>query len=254
MFASTPPITRNLVILNALFFLAKLLVASQGIYLDYVLGSFFPASPNFHLYQILTHMFMHGDWMHILFNMIALWSFGSAIEQTLGQKKYLTLYFVCGIGAYILFNVWNYFQVQEVLQRLHEQGADIARIYRNAAIDMHGRAANPQEWGPEVGGNPQDVMQLLSYLQTPMVGASGAIYGLLVAFAMMYPNARIMLLFPPIPIKAKILMPILIFVELYLGMNNYQGDNIAHIAHLGGAVIAFFMIRHWTKNRFRIDR
>jgi len=246
-----PPATKILLVFNVGLFLLTMLLANSGINLEIVLGAFFPGSPNFHVYQVITHMFMHGGWAHILFNMIALWSFGSAMEITLGTRRFAIFYFVCGIGAFILFNVVNYIEVQRLINALVPQGTDIENLFHLAKRNIDGSFVNDVQH-VSFSGNSEQVQALFSHLVTPMVGASGAIFGLLVGFAMLYPDAKIMLLIPPIPIKAKYLMPFLIIVELYLGMNTYQGDNVAHFAHLGGAVIGFFMIRHWKNNRYRI--
>ncbi|PUB35670.1 membrane associated rhomboid family serine protease [Elizabethkingia sp. YR214] len=248
-----PPITKTLLIVNVLLFVATFLLKPIGIDLGVILGAFFPGSPNFQFYQVITHMFMHDGYMHIIFNMIALWSFGSAIEMTLGPKKYAIFYFVCGIGAYILFNIVNYIQVDSLINSLVAQGTDIEQLFHLSKLGINGSFVNDVQ-NATFRGNPQEVQELFDFLRTPMVGASGAIYGLLVAFAMLYPDAKIMMLIPPIPIKAKYLMPFLIIVEFFLGVRDSQGDNVAHFAHLGGAVIAFILIKIWTKNRFRIDR
>jgi len=248
-----PPITKTLIIANILLFLLTFLLESSNIRLELILGAFFPGSPNFHLHQIITHIFMHGSFAHILFNMIALWSFGSAIEMTLGTKKYAIFYFVCGIGSYILFNVVNYIQIKGIIDSLFAQGTDVEQIFYSAKRNLDGGFADEASLSIRYVGNVEEIRKLFSFLVTPMVGASGAIYGLLVAFALLYPDARIMMLIPPIPIKAKYLMPILIVIELYLGTNNFQGDNVAHFAHLGGAFIGFILIKIWTKNHFRIN-
>lgn len=247
----TPPVTKILVIINVVLFLLMLFMQGRGLNLAVVLGAFFPGSPNFHIYQIITHMFMHGGWAHILFNMIALWSFGSAMEISMGSRRFAFFYFVCGIGAFILFNGVNYVQVSNLISSLAPQGTDIHNLYQLAKLNADGSFVNDVQ-SVMVQGNPEEVQALFAHLTTPMVGASGAIFGLLVGFAMLYPDAKIMLLIPPIPVKAKYLMPILILVELFLGMEAYNGDNVAHFAHLGGAVIGFFLIRHWKRNQFRL--
>ncbi|AQX04441.1 rhomboid family intramembrane serine protease [Elizabethkingia meningoseptica] len=248
-----PPVTKTLLIVNILLFVATFLLEGAGIDLSVILGAFFPGSPNFQFYQVITHMFMHGGFAHILFNMIALWSFGSAIEMTLGPKKYAIFYFVCGLGAYVLFNIVNYIQVDHLINSLVAQGTDIEQVFHLSKRSLNGGYIYDIQ-NATFRGNPNEVSTLFSFLSTPMVGASGAIYGLLVAFAMLYPDAKIMMLIPPIPIKAKYLMPFLILVEFFLGIKDYQGDNVAHFAHLGGALIAFILIKIWNKNRFRIDR
>lgn len=175
-------------------------------------------------------MFMHGGFAHILFNMIALWSFGSAIEMTLGPKKYAIFYFVCGIGAYVLFNVVNYIQVDSLINSLVAQGTDIEQLFHLSKLDINGNLINDTT-NATFRGNPEEVKELFGFLITPMVGASGAIYGLLVAFAMLYPDAKIMMLIPPIPIKAKYLMPFLIIVEFFLGVRDSQ-EIMLHTSHI----------------------
>jgi len=248
-----PPITKTLIIINISLFLLTILLESSGIRLELILGAFFPGSPNFHLHQIIMHMFMHGSLAHILFNMLALWSFGSAIEITLGAKKYAILYFVCGLGSFLLFNIVNYIQINNIIGNLFTDGTDIEQIFHLSKRSIDGGFADNTALSTRFIGNPEEIRQLFSFLITPMVGASGAIYGLLVAFAFLYPNAKIMMMLLPIPIKAKYLMPILIIAELYLGTKNFQGDNVAHFAHLGGALIGFILVKIWKKNRFRIN-
>lgn len=247
-----PPVTKMLLIINIALFLATMGMQQFGIDLGVVLGAFFPGSPNFQFYQVITHMFMHGGFAHILFNMIALWSFGSAIETTLGTKKYAIFYFACGIGAFILFNLVNYWQVDSLINSLVPQGTDIQELFHISKLKMDGSFVYDVQ-NVKFRGNQEEVQSLFGHLITPMVGASGAIYGLLVAFAMLYPDAKIAIIFFPVPIKAKYMMGFMILVELYLGTQNFSGDNVAHFAHLGGALIAFFMIRHWKRNRFRIN-
>ena len=247
-----PPVTKMLLIINVALFLATMGMQQFGIDLGVVLGAFFPGSPNFQFYQVITHMFMHGGFAHILFNMIALWSFGSAIETTLGTKKYAIFYFACGIGAFILFNLVNYWQVDSLINSLVPQGTDIQELFHISKLKMDGSFVYDVQ-NVKFRGNQEEVQSLFGHLITPMVGASGAIYGLLVAFAMLYPDAKIAIIFFPVPVKAKYMMGFMILVELYLGTQNFSGDNVAHFAHLGGALIAFFMIRHWKRNRFRIN-
>ncbi|MDO5509163.1 MAG: rhomboid family intramembrane serine protease [Weeksellaceae bacterium] len=235
MFQNIPPITRALLIINALFFVAKFIAASNlGINLDLILGAFFPLSKNFQSYQIITHMFMHGDLVHFFFNMFALWMFGSTVERTLGEKKYFILYFLSGLGAFAIFNFTNYLEAKSLIESYNLTAGQVAEL-RNLDPFM---ALTGKE----------DVSMIYSI---PMVGASGAIFGILVAFGMLFPNAVLMLIFPPIPLKAKYFIPIYIVIELYLAIRNQPGDNIAHFAHLGGALIGFLLIRNWKKQIHR---
>lgn len=245
MFQNITPITRNIIILNVVFF-----VLAHFIYpsLMPMLAAYFPMSPNFVSWQIITHMFMHGSIMHLAFNMLSLLSFGPVLERIFDQKNFIILYLVSGLGSFILYNAWNYYQVMELTKELTAQGVNVAEIYAKASyynttgvtIDLPAKA------------NREAVQSLFTYLRVPMVGASGAIFGIMAAFATLFPNAELMLMFIPFPIKAKILFPILIIGSLYLGIKQMSGDNIAHFAHVGGALIGWLWVRNWKKNRDRI--
>lgn len=245
MFNQTiPPITKNLLIINGLFFLAKIVFHSTGIDIDGILGAFYPESMNFKGWQIITHMFMHGDFAHILFNMFALWMFGSTVEMTLGPKKFLILYFAAGLGSFVLFNLTNYVQIQQLKPIVEASGVNVNEFIRSLIYTPEGRYALPES------SDIESVKQLARYYVTPMVGASGAICGLLVAFGVLYPDAKLALLFFPVPIKAKYFIPIMILLELYMGLQNYAWDPIAHFAHIGGAVIGFILVRNWKKHLY----
>lgn len=201
-----PTVTKNLVAINILMFIATL-VNENFMVANFAM--FYPASPFFKPWQILTHMFMHGGFWHIFFNMYSLLMFGSILERSLGPKKFLIFYFVTGLGAVALHTGVEWMQ---------------ARVFiANAAVDAY--------------------QQLLI---TPTLGASGAIYGVLIGFAMLYPQARLMLIFPPIPVKAKWLVIIFVAIELFLGINGFQ-EGVAHFAHLGGMLFGWLLIRWWRK-------
>lgn len=228
MFRNISPITKNLILLNIIFFLAKLVMQQSGIDLDDWLAAYYPLSDNFKSYQIISYMFMHGGFMHILFNMFGLYMFGSAVEQALGEKRYLILYFVSGIGAYLLFSLTNYWEVQHLIADYGLIGEDLEMLQK----------LKPGQYYPEL----QDLSLMYS---TPMVGASGSLFGVLVAFAMLFPNALLMLIFAPIPMKAKYFIPIFIVIELMMALQNNSGDNVAHFAHLGGALVGFILLKLW---------
>lgn len=201
-----PTVTKNLVAINILMFIATL-VNENFMVANFAM--FYPASPFFKPWQILTHMFMHGGFWHIFFNMYSLLMFGSILERSLGTKKYLIFYFVTGLGAVALHTGVEWMQ---------------ARVF----------IAN---------GIAQAYQQLLV---TPTLGASGAIYGVLIGFAMLYPQARLTLIFPPIPMTAKWLVIIFAAIELFSGINGIQ-DGVAHFAHLGGMLFGWLLIRWWRK-------
>ena len=198
-----PPVTRSILIVNVIMFVATLI---NEHFMVGTFAMFYPASPLFRWWQPLTHMFMHGGFWHILFNMYTLVMFGMVVERVLGTNKFLILYFVTGFGAVALHTGVEWLQVQSL--------TDSA-----ALIDLY---------------------------RTPMVGASGAIYGVLVAFAMLYPEARMTLIFPPVTLDAKWMVTIFIVIELLTGITGTQ-VGIAHFAHLGGALFGFLLILYWRK-------
>ncbi|GGG45948.1 rhomboid family intramembrane serine protease [Epilithonimonas arachidiradicis] len=249
MFSQLTPVTKNIIIINVIFFVGAFLLGNANINVDALLAGYFPLSPNFRSWQIITHMFMHGSILHIAFNMMTLWSFGPVLEQVLGQKKFIILYFASGLGGFLLYNIWNYVEVMQISNILISQGFDIHEVYKT--IDT-----SYVRYYPNFSSNPSiniEAQNLYGILKTPMVGASGAIFGVIAAFSTLFPEAKLMFMFIPFPIKAKYLTPIIIVVSIFLGFRQFSGDNIAHFAHLGGALIGFLYIWNWKKNRDRIQ-
>ena len=240
-----PSITKNLLIINGLFFLAKIVLESRGIDLDSILGAFYPESVNFKGWQIITHMFMHANFTHILFNMFALWMFGSSVEFAVGPKKFLILYFVAGLGSFLLFNFTNYLQIEQLKDTVAASGVDIPKLIHSLKITAEGSYPVPYTTDVET---TKELMR--SYI-TPMVGASGAIYGLLVGFAVLYPNAKLALIFFPVPVAAKYFIPVMIALEFFLAIQNYAWNPVAHFAHIGGAIIGFVLMSRWKKKLHR---
>jgi membrane associated rhomboid family serine protease len=242
------PTVKQLLIINILFFAGTLFVGEQAY--NY-LSLFFFENPKFQYWQVLSHMFMHGGFMHIAFNMFALYSFGSALEHFWGGKKFLFFYISCGLGAALLHTVVNYFMFHHGLSSLVEAGFSMSEIYTLLAdgkLDTR--------WVDTLGGS--GLNNFTSAFASPAVGASGAIYGLLVAFAFMVPNAELALMFIPVPIKAKYFVPGLLVIDLILGVSGESifggASGIAHFAHIGGALIGFFMMWYWKKNQFTGNR
>ncbi|REC42349.1 rhomboid family intramembrane serine protease [Chryseobacterium pennipullorum] len=242
MFNNIPPITRNIIIINVIVFIVTSLMGNQII--GYLAG-FYPFSPYFKSWQIITHMFMHGGLMHILFNMFTLFSFGPVLEQTLGDKKYLILYFASGLGAFFLFNLWNFVEVQQISAELQQLGVNVGAYLSGAKIELAGssEAVLRQK---ELLGSLQDITT------TPMVGASGAIFGVVAAFATLYPDSKIGIMFIPVPIKVKYLLPIIVVISVYLGVSG-KGGGIAHLAHVGGALVGWLLARNWKKHLYRFN-
>jgi len=200
-FQNMPPVTRNLLLVNVIMFIASLINE------EFMVGTFamfYPASPFFRWWQPVTHMFMHGGWWHIFFNMYSLVMFGMVVERVLGTKKYLIFYFMTGLGAVAFHTCVEWLEIKYL------------------------------------GGS------ITTAMYTPMVGASGAIYGVLVAFAMLYPEAKLTLIFPPITLNAKWWVIIFIAIELFTGISGTQ-VGVAHFAHLGGALFGWLLIRYWKK-------
>jgi membrane associated rhomboid family serine protease len=241
LFSNIPQVTKNLLILNILFYVAKLVFASKGINLDQLLGAHYPNSPLFQPYQVITYFFMHGDFFHILFNMLMLVMFGSNLERIWGPKRYFSFYVITALGAYALNSLMGTIELINVKNQLISLGIDITEInYRLESNNW----VNFNKLTQESTVLIQDYA-MQSY--SSMIGASGAIYGIMAAFAYIFPNTELMLLFPPIPIKAKYLIPGYFVLELYA--NFHANDNIAHLAHIGGGIAGFIIVYFWKKNK-----
>lgn len=239
---------KQLIIINLLFFVGTFYVGN-GAY-EY-LALFFPENQNFHFWQPITHMFMHGGLMHIFFNMFALYSFGSALEHFWGSSKFLFFYFSCGLGAALIHTGINYYHFNEALTILGENGFE-----RNEIIQLLNEGKINTQW-QELLTLSQFQSFTTAFIGT-VVGASGAIYGVVVAFAYMFPNAELALMFIPVPIKAKYFVPGLVLIDLYLGLNGNSifggGTGIAHFAHVGGALFGFLIMWYWKRNQFNKNR
>lgn len=234
------PYIKHLLIINLLMFA----IAALNLIPDFseITALWFIKNPNFHWWQFISHMFMHANLSHLLFNMFALYSFGVVFEQLWGGKKFLFFYISCGLGAALLHLGVTYFTFQQDFQSFVNQGISPSELY-NFLNDPH-----PYQWIDK-----GDVVSLMRAYQTHAVGASGAIYGILVAFGMSFPEAELMLIFLPIPIKAKYFIPGLILFDLFSGISQFSifGDNIAHFAHIGGGITGFFIYRFWKNNQFK---
>jgi membrane associated rhomboid family serine protease len=229
-----------LIVINALFFIGTLMNEEVSFRL---FSLYYFENPNFQLWQPVTHMFMHGGFMHILFNMYALWAFGTPLEMRWGRKKFLFFYFSAGLGAALIHTLVNYYNVTSVSDALLQGGWSPAEIAGYLNLGEGGSRAVLETV-------PMDsITKMASSFHTPAVGASGAIYGILVAFAIMFPNIELMLIFLPVPIKAKYFVPGLIAMDLIFGITGTQ-MGIAHWAHIGGAIFGFIMAWYWKKNSF----
>lgn len=248
MFNNIPPITRNLIIINIVIYIISNIFLSQDLY--FYLSAYFPLSPFFKSWQIITHMFMHAQigngigLLHIIFNMFTLYSFGPILEQSLGDKKYLILYFLSGLGAYFLFNTWNFIEYQNIYNQLDATGFNVNDYVRD-----------PQNYlisSKIAVGNSELLDKLNSILFGPMLGASGAIFGVIAAFATLYPEAKIGIMFIPIPVKVKYVLPVVVIGSIYLGISG-NNDGVAHLAHVGGAIVGFILAKIWKKHLYRFN-
>ncbi len=224
-----PRITRYILLINIAFFVITFILKVFNIDVIEYLAVFPIQSPFFRPYQVVTHMFMHGGFAHLFFNMFALYMFGIVLENIWGEKRFLIYYFVCGIGAVAVNMLVQYFQLQHLgLEAVTAVGKEYDITFKSVADKI----------------NSDSINEILS---TPTVGASGAIYGLLLAFAIYFPNAPMYIMFIPIPIKAKWLIIGFFIIELSLGIFNGSNDNIAHFAHLGGMLFGLIFIFLWKK-------
>ena len=216
--SSIPPVTRNLLFINIILFMVQQLVAQRGgDVLTDLFGLHFFLAPDFHLWQVVTYMFLHGSWSHVLLNMFSLWMFGRIIEQTMGQRRFIIYYFLCGVGAALCQELWQ-------LGQYYLEGLN------HYAIVTDGVTSLPMG----------------TFLNTWVtIGASGACYGVLLAFGMTFPDERIMLLFPPIPMKAKYFVIGYALIEVFSAF--YSNGNIAHFAHLGGMFFGWLYFRNWRR-------
>lgn len=228
-----------LIVINVLFFVGTLIIGDVAYRL---FALYYFENPNFQYWQPLSHMFMHGGFMHILFNMYALWAFGSPLEMRWGRNKFLFFYFSAGLGAALIHTLVNYYQVHSGMEALMAVGLDKAQIFQ---------ILNTGSYDTRILNDVsiETIRATYDAFNTPAVGASGAIYGVLVAFGMMFPNVALMLIFLPIPIKAKYFIPGIIVLDLFFGISG-TATGVAHFAHLGGALFGFIMAWYWKKNSF----
>lgn len=225
MMQQMTPVIKNLILINVIFFIATMVIGEGGElalpFLTEQFGAFYPGSPMFRPWQIITHMFMHSHTglMHIFFNMFALYMFGAGLERIWGARRFLIYYFVCGLGAFFL-----------------HQAVSAWEIYQLTGSIFPAREAFPTQ------------QLAYMYYYVPVVGASGAVFGILLGFGMLFPDTKIFLLFPPVAIKAKVFVFIYGALELFLAFGT-SGSGIAHFAHLGGMIFGYLMLKHWQKSR-----
>ncbi len=238
---------KHLIIINVIFFAASQFLG-ETMYENMAL--FYPSNPNFGFWQFVSHMFMHGGVMHILFNMYALWAFGSPLEAMWGRNKFLFFYFAAGLGAGLLYTLVNYYQFNNIFNQLLATGISSEDIQNILETGKYNTVLENSISKAKLG-------EFYQIFHTPAVGASGAIYGVLVAFAFKYPNVELMLIFVPIPIKAKYFIPAVVALDLFSGLTGFSifgafgGGGIAHFAHVGGALIGYLLMLYFQKSEFK---
>lgn len=253
MFGNIAPVTKNLVLLNVALFILTYFFEVQGNQIDLggMLSAHYIGSPLFEPYQVVTHFFMHGGFFHIFMNMYILIMFGSFLERLWGPKRYFLVYVLSALGAYLLYSGVGYFQIMELKKIIGDEHI-IAGI--NGIIKEFGRSETTvYEISSFLSGQDVSNVQIaainayrnISFVE--MVGASGAIFGIMAAFAILFPNTELMLLFPPIPIKAKWLIGGYFLFEVYNSFQDNQGDHVAHLAHVGGAIVGAIIVLIWRK-------
>ena len=241
---NTPKIIIHLLVINVICFLGT---QFSGTISNDFLALHYYENDKFLISQLFTHLFMHGNIPHLFFNMFGLWMFGTPLEQMWGKQKFIFFYLSAGFGAVLIQTLVYHYDVLSVTQLLTDNGLTKNEI--NSFFETGRLNTNLIQ----ILGEVKLASGIQSY-KAVMVGASGALYGILVGFAMLFPNVQLMLLFPPIPIKAKYLVPLLILFDLFFGFTSYSVGPIAHFAHIGGAITGFIMMWYWKKNQFNNKR
>ena len=233
---NTPTVTKNLIIINVLCFFGAIVAEKYGINLNDVLGLHYFESEKFRLYQLFTYMFMHSGFEHIFFNMFAVWMFGRILETVCGPQRFLLYYVLCGMGAGLVQEVTQYFEFVPYMSDM----AQLSTYAPEAIVPINGVSHTAGQW----------LAMYERVISVPTVGASGAVYAILMAFGMLFPNQEIFIFPLPMPIKAKWL--IIGYFVIELGMGIMSNDGVAHFAHLGGMIFGFLLILYWRKrgNRY----
>ena len=231
---------KHLIIINVILFFAP-----QFLNLDLtnILALHYPENEHFGFWQYVTHIFMHGGTGHLIFNMYGLWAFGTPLEQMWGRNKFLFFYFSAGIGAGLIYTLVNYYQFNGIYEQLINMGISTTEIKNILTSGQYNEAL--------ISLSNKTMTEFYGLYHSPAVGASGAIYGILVAFGLTFPNSKLALIFFPVPVAAKYFIPLIICSDLFFGMTKYSIGNVAHFAHVGGALIGFIIAWYWKKNQFK---
>ena len=265
-FSILPEAVKNILIINGIFYLAKVVLGSRGIDLDTALGLHYWESDEFRPWQFITYMFMHGSFTHLFFNMFAVWMFGAAVENTWGSRRFLTYYVLTGLGAAFCHYAILYYELRPAMAFINDfvanpslekldyfMGSDYTEIYSSQDLYRH-IAQLKQAYSVDPASTLEYSKQFMlqfrhDLVSAPLVvGASGSVFGLLLAYGMIFPNSIIYIYFA-LPIKAKYFVVLYGALELFSGMAKLPGDNIAHFAHLGGLLTGFLLITYWRRDQ-----
>jgi|SRR5688572_4555033 len=263
-----PVAIKNLLIINAILWLAENVFSNQlGFSFNQTFGLYYPESELFRPWQYVTHLFLHGNFLHLFSNMLALWMLGTVLENLWGSKRFLIYYFVTGLGAAFIHTLSGWYEIQHLQNVVDNYAAapnimDFLSLIKNNMLYFQGEnlatIRNFIDFWENRPDDPALAAQSVSFAQDlvtlkmniPTVGASGAVFGVLLAFGMLFPNTVIYLYFA-LPIKAKYFVILYGLFELYSGFSNNPGDNVAHFAHLGGMLFGFILIKIWNKKNRR---
>lgn len=260
-----PPVIKGILIINVILFLLTNWTGAIGQQIGFKLALFNFKSEYFEPYQLITHMFMHAGFAHIFFNMFAVFIFGRVLENVWGGKRFFIFYMAAGLGAAFIQLLVNHIQLSILLEKINEfQQSPTPEVLQKLVEHYLGQPSAQllsfiDKWiyQPDNASYIQQGKVLATEIgqrvtNIPTVGASGAVFGVLVAFAMLFPNVELMLIFFPVPIKAKYMVPLYALIELFFGVAHFQWDNVAHWAHLGGALVGFILVKIWKRNQFNI--
>lgn len=263
-YQSLPTVIKNLLIINVLVFLAQSTIGKGGVFnMEAIFGLHHVRSPLFQPWQIITHLFLHGGFMHLLYNMFALWMFGAELEYMWGPKRFLTFYFLCGIGAGIIQLIWLWFQFHDLVNQfavlqLHPNAEGFTAFYNQYGLNHYPESVAALQNYLADPGNGNTAHEVIAYvsaftyskLSEPTIGASGAIFGILAAFVYLFPNRKLYLYFL-IGIEAKWIGLLYFGFEVFSAFQNSSTDNIAHWAHIGGGLVGFLLVLTWNKQNKR---
>ncbi len=246
--SSIPQVTKNILLLNVMFYVVTEVLELQGINLRGTLGAHYVNSPLFQPYQIVTHFFMHGDFFHIFFNMWLFIMLGGFLERLWGPKRFFIFYIASAMGAFALYNAIGVYQLIELSNiigsRVNMDEFNLIIAQSEGLDELNSNLTKFFQNVPNL--NIEAVREYISLSYTPMVGASGAIFGVMAAFAILFPNTEFMLYFA-IPVKAKYLVGAYFLIEVYQAFQNQANDPVAHLAHIGGAIVGVILVLIWRK-------